>query len=413
MLSRKQFRKLAIVNIGRIITGDLNQSDFESNCIRIEDGVIRQVGRKEEIDLRDVERTVDANGMIVVPGLIDTHVHPLIGDWTPRQKTLGWIEGALNGGITTMVSAGEFLVQGRPRDIPGMKALALVAKKTYENMSKRIGVQVYAGTVILEPGITERDFQELSKEGVRLLAEVGVTGLIRNEDTIPLIKIAKKYGMKVPMHFGAQSIPGSNAMTAEKAIELQPDVISHVNGGPIAASLRDVEKLIDETQFPLEIVHNGNPRILHETVNRLKARGELRRLIIGSDGPTGTGVIPLSIMRVILQISCLNSIPAYQAISIATGNGARVFGLETGRLVPGLPADLLAIDSPVGSVASDGLEAIECGDVPAIGMVMIRGEIFALQVRNTPLTQRHVKIDGIEEERLEGEDYFYGYVFRY
>jgi len=412
VLFEKKYKKVVVINIGKLVTGDIRQSDFSADCIRIEDGVIHQVGRKDEVDTSDVERTIDVDGMVIVPGLIDSHVHPVLGDWTPRQKTMGWIEGSLHGGITTMVSQGEFLLQGRPHDVTGIKALAILAKKTYERMSERIGVRVHAGSVILEEGLREEDFKEMADEGVRLLAEVGVAGLVRNEDTIPLVKIAKKYGMKVPMHFGAPSIPGSGAMTAEKAIELDPDLISHINGGPIAAPIKEVKKIIEETKFPVEVVHNGNPKVLNETVNLLKRRRELERLIIGSDGPTGTGVIPLSIWRVILHISSLNSVPAYQAISMATGNTGKVFGLGVGRIIRGMPADILAVDCPRGSAGGNALEAIECGDVPAVGMVMIRGEVFALQGRNTPLTQRHVKVDGFEE-RLGHEDYLYGHVPRF
>ena len=65
-----------------------------------------------------------------LPGLIDSHVHPVAGDWTPRQNQLGWIDSCLHGGVTTMISAGEVHMPGRPKDVVGLKALAITAQRT-------------------------------------------------------------------------------------------------------------------------------------------------------------------------------------------------------------------------------------------------------------------------------------------
>ncbi len=69
-----------------------------------------------------------------MPGLIDSHVHPVFGDWTPRQNQLGWIESCLNGGVTTMISAGEVHLPGRPKDVVGVKALAITAQRAFDGM---------------------------------------------------------------------------------------------------------------------------------------------------------------------------------------------------------------------------------------------------------------------------------------
>ena len=67
----------------------------------------------------------------LAPGLIDSHVHPVCGDWTPRQNQLGWIDSCLHGGVTTMVSAGEVHTPGRPKDIVGLKAMAIFAQRAF------------------------------------------------------------------------------------------------------------------------------------------------------------------------------------------------------------------------------------------------------------------------------------------
>jgi len=44
---------------------------------------------------------IDADGTTAIPGLIDSHVHTTFGDYTPRQKTVGFLESYLHGGVTT------------------------------------------------------------------------------------------------------------------------------------------------------------------------------------------------------------------------------------------------------------------------------------------------------------------------
>ena len=105
--------------------------------------------------------TIDAHGVAIAPGLIDSHVHPVAGDWTPRQSQLNWIDLCLHGGVTTMVSAGEVHTPGRPRDIVGLKAMAITAQRCFSNF-RASGVKVHAGAPVIEPGMEEHDFEELA-----------------------------------------------------------------------------------------------------------------------------------------------------------------------------------------------------------------------------------------------------------
>ena len=74
---------------------------------------------------------IDAGGMTAIPGLIDSHVHVTFGDYTPRQRTVGYLESYLHGGITTSISASEVHVPGRPSDPEGVKALAFAAQRCF------------------------------------------------------------------------------------------------------------------------------------------------------------------------------------------------------------------------------------------------------------------------------------------
>src|SRR6266542_6102949 len=113
---------LAITNIGALVSGDLERGLLEADTVVCKDGRISQIG--SGLDVRDAEVIVDAHGTTVIPGLIDSHCHVVLGDYTPRQKTVDFLESYVHGGITSAISAGEIHAPGRPKDAAGVKALA-------------------------------------------------------------------------------------------------------------------------------------------------------------------------------------------------------------------------------------------------------------------------------------------------
>jgi len=374
---------IAITNIGTLVSGDVHEPVLQSNTIIIDDGKIQSVGMTDLLSGYPDCKVIDAGGMTVMPGLIDSHVHPVIGDYTPRQKMADFIDSSLHGGVTTMISAGECHTPGRPTDPAGVKALAIFASKSFAKL-RPSGVKVHGGAVILEKGLTEADFIEMAAAGVWLVGEVGLGSIKKPEDAAPMVKWAKQHGMKVMMHTGGTSIPGSSTVTANDVIAVQPTVVSHANGGPTAISPAELERLVNETDLPLEIVQCGNPKIADLVARTLLAKDQLQRIVIGNDAPSGTGVIPLGILRTIAQLASMSGIPAAQAIAMATGNTARVYELNTGMIAPGKEADLIILDKPMGSIGQDALSAIEAGDLPGIAMVLIDGQIKVSKSRNTP-----------------------------
>jgi len=374
---------LAIKNIGILVTGDINNPISKANTIIVEDGKIKKVGDEELLEEFHCDKIIDANGTTVAPGLIDSHVHPVVGDFTPRQNMLGFIDSSLHGGVTTMISAGECHTPGRPKDVEGTKALALLAYKSSKN-ARPAGVKLHGGALILEKGLTEKDFEELSNQGVWIVGEVGLGTVNNPKEAAPMVEWAKKYGFKVMMHTGGTSIPGSSTVTAQDVMTVNPDVVSHLNGGPTAISLNEVKKLIDESSFALELVQCGNFKVLKQAVEWLNEKGQLYRIILGNDAPSGTGVITLGILRSIAYIASVAGIPAEKAICMATGNTARVYGLNVGIIEEGREADFVIMDTPMGSTGEDCIKALEAGDLPGISMVIIDGNIIVSKSRNTP-----------------------------
>jgi enamidase len=205
--------KTAIVNLGTILTGDWREPVAKGDAIVMSEGKIVQVGTAAASDVAACDVVIDADKAIAIPGLIDSHVHITFGDYTPRQRTVGFLESYIHGGTTTSISASEVHVPGRPKDPEGVKALAVAAMKCFEHYRPG-GMRVCAGSVILEPGLVECDFAELAGKGV-WLAKAGFGAFPTPFDYAPMIGWAKQHGMITTVHTGGSSIPGSTGIWAD------------------------------------------------------------------------------------------------------------------------------------------------------------------------------------------------------
>jgi enamidase len=380
---------LAITNAGTLLSGDLERPIIPSaDTVICRQGVIAAIGSREVLcnEIHGAEHVLDAQGTTVGPGLIDSHCHIVFGDYTPRQKTVDFLDSYVHGGITSVISAGEIHAPGRPRDATGLKALAIAARACFMNFRPN-GMRVYAGCVVLEPTLTERDFAELEQAGV-WLAKFGFGAYADPLDGEPQVRWAQQHGLKVMCHSGGASIPGSKPITSEHLVRLQPDVCGHANGGPTALPDAGVDMLVRETRLVLQIVQAGNIRSAVRLVNLARELGALDRLIIGSDTPTGTGVMPLGIIKTLAEVASLTGLEPATCWALATGNNARVYGLPGGRLEEGASADLIVMDAPWGSAAANALEALALGDIPGISAVVIEGTVRTLRSRNTPMAAR-------------------------
>lgn len=379
---------IVIKNIGEILTGDIAKPVAEGNTIVVVDGKISAVGGEAVASGVQADKVIDAAGATVAPGLFDTHVHVSVGDYGHRQKAVGFIEAELNGGVTTVISAGECHMPGRPKDPVGTKCMAIFTHKSFEN-ARPAGVKVHGGAVILEKGLTEKDFEEMKAEGLWIVGEIGLGSVKNPEDAAPMVEWAHKNGFKVQMHTGGTSIPGSSTVTADDVIKTKPDVVSHINGGPTSIPLHEVDRIMDETPFAMEIVQCGNPKTAQYVLNRAAEKGQLGRVIFGNDAPSGTGIIPLGIMRNISFAASMTNIAPEVCVAMATGNPAKVYTkLNRGVIAPGKEADLLIMDTPMGSVGKDAMEAFAAGDIPGLSYVIIDGKINVKKSSNTPPATR-------------------------
>jgi enamidase len=383
--------KTAIVNLATIVTGDWRAPIAAGDSIVMEEGRIVRVGTAAPEVIERCDVVIDAGGATAIPGFIDSHVHVTFGDYTPRQKTVGFLESYVHGGITTAISASEVHVPGRPRDPVGVKALAVAALKSFEHYRPG-GMRVHAGSVIIEPGLTEADFKELASQGV-WLAKAGFGDFATPFEYAPYVHWARASGMITTVHTGGSSIPGSSGIWTEHLLAMQPHVSFHVNGGPVAMPDAGFPRLVRESSIALQLCTAGNLRTALLVTKLVREMDQFDRLLIATDTPTGSGIMPLGPMYTISHLASLGGLPVEWAIAAATGNTAKVYQLNSGFLREGCDGDVVIIDASEGGATDTALDAFRNGDIAAVGAVITDGvPRFVGRSRNTPATIKKIRV---------------------
>jgi len=381
--AKKTPARLLIRNIGLLLSGNLEQPILDADTVVAVDGKIAAVGKAKDVDAEGATLIIDARGTTLAPGLIDSHVHPVAGDWTPRQNQIGWIDSYLHGGVTTMISAGEVHTPGRPKDVVGLKAMAIFAQRAFSAFRPG-GVRINAGAPVIEHGMVEEDFKDLAAAGVTMLGEVGLGSVKDGATARQMVAWARKFGIQSTIHTGGPSIPGSSLIDKDIVLAADADVIGHINGGHTALPDNQIVTLCEESSRALEVVHNGNERAALLTLRTATELKQLGRVIVGTDSPAGSGVQPLGILRMISMLSSLGEISAEVAFCFATGNTAKIRQLGCGEIAPDRDATFMMIDKAQHSAGKTVLESIQRGDLPGIGMVIVYGVVSAQRSRNTP-----------------------------
>jgi len=389
--AKKTPARLLIRNIGLLLSGNLEQPILDADTVVAVDGKITTVGKKKDVDGEGATLVIDANGTTLAPGLIDSHVHPVAGDWTPRQNQIGWIDSYLHGGVTSMISAGEVHTPGRPKDVVGLKAMAIFAQRAFSAFRPG-GVRIHAGAPVIEHGMVEQDFKDLAAAGVTMLGEIGLGSVKDGATARQMVAWARQFGIQSTIHTGGPSIPGSSLIDKDIVLAADADVIGHINGGHTALPDDQIVALCEKSSRALEVVHNGNERAALLTLRTARELNQLDRVILGTDSPAGSGVQPLGILRMISMLASLGEISAENAFCFATGNTAKIRKLACGRIAPGCDATFVMIDKAQHSAGKTVLESIQRGDLPGIGMVIVDGVVSVQRSRNTPPASKSPEI---------------------
>ena len=380
---------ILVKNIGTFVTGKLESPLRQADAIFIRDGIVQTIGKGLS---QAADHVIDANGITAIPGLIDSHSHPSIGEYTPAQNSLSWITNYMHGGVTALISAGELHLPGLPLPPDARTALsvAIVTKKCYDNL-RPSGVKVHAGTLLLVPGLSEKDFDEIQSLGIKLVKFIFYDySLLPNGEAERYVTWAHARGIKVKIHSGGVSRSGVSQVAGFDMVQkIRPDIIGHITGGPIPMPEEDMIRIANETECFMEICTSGNYRLALSLARVVKAKGLHQRVLIGTDTPGGTGIVPRGILREIAFLSSVGEIEPENTICMATGNVGRAHDLNIGILEEGRPADLVLMHKITGSVAKDALDSFAKGDLPGISYVIIDGVVqVAGRSQQTPPPER-------------------------
>ena len=252
--------KLVIRNIGLLLSGDLENPILDADTVIAIDGKITAIGKAKDLDSEKATTVIDAKGTTLAPGLIDSHVHPVFGDWTPRQSQLNWIDSFLHGGVTTMVSAGEVHLPGRPKDVVGRQGAGDHRAAFLRRLPARRG-QGPCRRAGAREGHGGGGFQGAGRRGRDASWARSVSAASRRgEEAKRMVAWARKYGIQSTIHTGGPSIPGSGLIDKDVVLEADADVIGHINGGHTALPLDQIRCLCEQCKRAIEIVHNGNEK---------------------------------------------------------------------------------------------------------------------------------------------------------
>ncbi len=380
---------LLIKNIGEFFTGDIARPQSAVTSLLVDGAAIAALD--PPADTR-ADAVLDAGGSAVMPGLVDGHVHPAFGEWTPTQDTIGWIGNYVHGGNTTFISACELHVPGLDYEnlTPDLVTSLAVVTAATTGRVRWSGARVHAGTVILVPGMTEAHFDRLAAAKSILAKFIFFPLASRKDEALRYSEWCRARGIRTKVHTGGVSRSGLSQVCGYDILSwLKPDVAAHVSGGPIPMSDADLDRVIDETSFALEICTSGNYGSTKRAVERMRGKGQLARLTLGTDTPGGTGVVPRAMLRNICYLASVCGVPPGEAVAVATGNTAKAHGLDVGILAPGRPADIVVCGPVEGSAGTGVADAIAHGDLPGIAYVIANGEIVVSgRSRQTPPPKR-------------------------
>lgn len=368
-----------ILNAGTTFTGDYLDPVSQARSIRFENGVITEISSE---NLSPRGRVIDVHGMTVAPGLIDSHSHVAFGDYTPRQDAVGFLAKYVHGAVAQVVSAGEIHVPNRPRDPDGIKALAKLAKASWDG-HRPGGMKVNGGVILLGPGLTRADMHELAEYGVGL-AKYGFAVYDDLDQAAQDVRNAQEVGIVVTAHSGGPTAADGVTVDTDVLHRLLPDVAGHANGGPTSLDDAAMQRIIEETHITLQLVQAGNLRSSLMILKSIVAQEAYDRIVLGTDTPTGTGVMPLGALKTVAELSSLAELPPALVWAWGSGRVAEVYKLVGGHIRVGEPADIAVIDAPYGSVATDAEGALRRGDVPAVAMAMTDGTVHAYPSNFSP-----------------------------
>ncbi len=347
ILGRKK-ADLAVTNaiVANVYTGEL----WEDCTVTVKGKWIATVGKGQPDMIGEKTAVIDAQGMTVIPGLIDGHTH-----LAPLFDAGEFSCYALKSGTTTVIAETmeAFPIGGYEAVLDYLESLSNQPIKFYATAAAMVSISRVCRGMPL--AILKK---LLKRQDIVGLGESYWQGLIQDPELLlPLYEETRRHGKVVEGHTAGAS---GNKLMAYLATGVSS---CHE---PISA-----EEVLERLRLGIYVmVREGSIRRELEALSSLQASGvDLRRLILVTDGIDPKDLLEKGYMEFVVQKAIACGFSPMDALRMATLNVAEHFGLDgrLGGIAPGKYADMVIIPDiktirPV-YVISNGRIAARNGEV--------------------------------------------------
>jgi imidazolonepropionase-like amidohydrolase len=307
-------------------------------AVVVSGGWIEAVGPAAQFAFPDDAETVDASGLLVLPGFIDTHVH--IGFYEPREVLLG--------GVTTVRDLAwpperihPLARRSRERDFDGPTVLAAGPMLTVAGgyPTRAPWAPKGTGRIVNTPDEAQPVVARTADEGasvikVALNPAVGPTlGLATLR---AIVEAAHERGLKVTGHvFGLDEL--------DKAIEAGADELAHILMSPQRIPPATIERMVAAGMavVPTTSIFFGRERSV--AIENVRAYVEAGGLVLYGTDLGNKGPRPGIDSREIEGMRAAG-LETGDIVAAATVRAASWLGTpEIGAIAAGLAADLIAV----------------------------------------------------------------------
>lgn len=242
LYTKGDFRMGILIQGGRIIDAATNTD--KAGDIYLDGGVIKEIGDKLE-KKEKTDRVIDAKGCLVMPGLIDLHVHLRDPGQEYKEDIETGSKAAARGGVTTVVAM--------PNTTPVIDSPDRV-NYVHNKAAQVSGIHVLQSGAITkgEKGEELSDISEMAQAGIPALSEDGKS-VMNSKLYKEAMEQAVKYDLPIFAHCEDIDLRGSGCMNDdENARRLRLPGICNATEDAIAA--RDI-LLANETGARLHLCH--------------------------------------------------------------------------------------------------------------------------------------------------------------
>ena len=375
---------VANADLVNVYSGEL----LKGQSVAIKGDRIAFVGENAEHTIGPDTTVIDATGKVLIPGLIDSHIH-LLG----VCDIYGFLKYAMTGGTTTIISETTTLVI--PLGYKGFWQFLNATANQPVKILATIASPLNLGSAALVEILSPRNLR-------RLLNHKRALGL--GETSWPLV--LEDLGGIIRLH--TETLNASKRLEGHSAGASGNNLQAYVASGisschePITA-----EEVLERLRLGLHVmIREGDVRRDLEAIARIKDEPiDFRRLVFCTDGVHPEHLIEHGYMECVVQKAIDLGFDPIVAIQMATLNAAEHFSLDNfiGGIAPGKCADMVIIPDlrkiEAEMVISNGQITVREGQI----LIPPRKHVYSRSTMKSIRIPRKIKPADFEI-RVQGED---------